>query len=169
MSKIFTTPHQVQKLALEQIMMREARLIHEEYARDWQYRQLQEREQWLSDEMNSLNEWFEYLDRKHRDENTSGLPPPSVQLVPPKHAPFPRYFATLGDEAAGAAMCDDIGALMIEIALIVSVQMSIGTTFGGHEAQRRTELRRLQKSSTKKNTGGTTTAAAVTHVPPHIP
>lgn len=171
---IITAPYQVQKLALEQIMMREARLIHEELARDWQYRELKDREQWLADEMASLDEWFQYLDRKHRDENTTGLPPPSVQMTPPKHCPFPRYFAMLGDEAAGAAMCDDIGALMIEIALIVSVQMSIGVSFGWYEAQRRTELRRLQKAATKKTstTGtGTGSTAAAMNVPPvqHAP
>ena len=172
---MYTTTQQIEKLALEKIKRRELQLLDEEFKRDWIHRTKEEQDEWLSDEKASIDAWFDQLDKTHRDQNTTGLGNIKPVYVEPTDRPFPRYFAMLGEEAAGKSMCDDIGALMIEIALIVSTQMMIGVSFGSYEAQQRTALRRLQKAAAKKTSTGTGTGtgstAAATNTPPvqHAP
>jgi hypothetical protein len=153
MPQVIVAPLQAQKIALEQIVLHESRLIQEERYREWRYRKQEDSDLWFADQIADLEAWRDYLDRKRREENISGLTPLPSPPVSPKSRPFTRYFAMLGDEAAGESMCDDIAALMIEIALIVSMQKTIGTTFGGHERQRRAALKKLQPVAVADSTG----------------
>lgn len=145
MSRVITSSYQAEKIALEKIVLGEADLIRAERAREWRYVEKEKSDKWFAEQIADLEAWHDYLDRKHRDENCTGLglvkPPPAAA---PKSAPFPRTFVMLGDLAAGEGMCDEIGMLMVEIALIVSMQITIGVELGGHEKRRRSALEKLQ-------------------------
>ncbi len=166
---LITTPWQAQRIALEQIVQREASLMRDERERDWKHRK-QEGEDWFAKEMAELEEWFAYLDRTHREQNQTGLSHEKIPARVPMSPPFKRYFAMLGDEAAGDDFCSEIAAVMMQIALVVSVQNTLGVCLGDHEMQ----LRRVVKRAGLPVGAGTTssgsaTAAAVVAPPRNTP
>lgn len=166
---MLSTPYQSHRIALERIARHEGDLIRAERERDWRYKK-EEGDAWFAKEMASLFAWFDYLERKRREENLTGLGPDDRPGICPMSAPFPRYFAMLCDEAAGLDFCDEITQLFIEIALVVAVQKSIGVALGDHEYQLRRVLRArgpaVQSSSTS---GGSSTAAAAVKPPSNMP
>lgn len=154
MSQIVVGFFQAQKFALEQIVLNEAKLIKDQQDREWKYKKKEDSDTWFADQTADLEAWHDYLYRKHHEENLSRLPGEKSPPVEPKSRPFPRYFAMLGDQAAGESMCDEIGMLMIEIALIVSMQMAIGTSLGVYERERRSALKKLQPIITTTDSSG---------------
>lgn len=166
---MFTTPQQCQKLALEQIALAEAGLIHAERERDWRYKK-EEGDIWFAKQIADMQEWTDYLQLKHREENMKGLGAYDRPIICPRSKPFPRYFAMLGDQAAGADFCDEITALFIEIALVVAMQKTIGTALGDHEYQLRRVLKSLHPPMQSSSTvGGSSTAAAAVAPPKNTP
>lgn len=165
-----TTPYQSQRIALEQILIREAALIYEECQRDFRYQAKATRDTWLAKELADLQEWSDYLYRTHREKNLTGLGPDKTPSPLPLSKPFQRTLATLGDEAAGEDFCDAISALFIEIALIVAMQKTIGVDLGDYEFQ----VRRLLKASLPSvqvtgGSAGSSTAAATVAPPKNTP
>lgn len=161
-----TTPYQAQRIALEQIVMRESALIHEECARDFRYQAKDARDKWLAKELADLQEWFDYLDRKHREQNLTGLGVDQTPGPLPRSKPFKRTFLLLGDEAAGEDMCDSISAAFIEIALIIAMQRTIGVQLGDYEFQCRRVLQSSRPSVQSTGSGGGSSTAAAAVAPP---
>lgn len=161
-----TTHYQAQRIALEQILMREAALIREEWQRDFRFQEKDKRDKWLAKELGDLQEWSDYLYRTHREKNLTGLGPDKSRSPLPLSKPLQRTLATLGDEAAGEDFCHAISALFVEIALIVAIQKSIGVDLGDYEFQIRRVLKASLTSVQVTDSGAGSSTAAATVAPP---
>lgn len=160
---MFTTNFQDQRTALEQIAQHEASLIHAERKRKT-IRKQQFDDADFDRELRDLEDWLDYLQDRRRMENSKGLGGEKFGSTPPACKPFPRTFSMLGDKAAGEDFLDDIAALMFKIALVVSVQYSIGVRLGTYENDLRSTLKTMRLAlvtAPVSTTGDASSAAAV--------